>query len=89
MSQKRYSEIMAAAWQSADAFNAQTVVGLPIKLQTETGALVDMKTASEAFALPDGNVSIMLAIKTGTVNTYGLGRVVVEIPELPDWPRPS
>jgi len=80
MSQKRYSQMMAAAWQSADAFNSQVVVGLPVKLETETGVHVDMTTASEAFALPDGNVSIMLASKTGVVNAWSIRRVMVQLP---------
>lgn len=74
---QRYSEQMAIAWTIADSFNRRFPIGSVVKLQTESGAVVDHTTASEAFALPDASVSIMLRTKGDSVSPQKLDRVLV------------
>lgn len=65
MNQKSYAAMMATAWNRAANFNLIVAIGDTIQCKSDLGTLFDVTTASEAFALPDGSVHVMIRTLSG------------------------
>lgn len=65
MTKQSYSAMMASAWNRAANFNLIVAIGDTIKCKSDVGTLFDVATASEAFALPDGSVHVMIRTLSG------------------------
>lgn len=67
-----YASKMAEAWRLADVFNQQVAISTPVKLKNENGKEIECAVASEAFALPDGSVNILIQRPGGAIANFKL-----------------
>jgi hypothetical protein len=65
MTKQSYAAMMANAWNRAANFNLIASIGDTIKCKSDVGTLFDVTTVSEAFALPDGSVHVMIRTLSG------------------------